>query len=203
VIRGRDLGLVRCDTCELVVHARDPVTGVCPRCDEPLHRRKPNGRARSWALLIAAVALYFPANVLTMMRTVQFPTHRSDTILSGVVYLWQRGSWDLAVLVFAASIVVPLVKLLALALLLVTSRGHSRWHPVARTKLYRVLEAIGHWSMLDVCVVALLTAVVQLGRFATIEPGPAIVPFAAVVVLTMLASASFDPRTIWDSVPRG
>ena len=202
MIRARDLGVVACETCELVM-ADTPVTAAgahlaCPRCGEPVYRRKPNATARAWAYLIAALALYYPANALVMMKTAQFPTRRADTIWSGVVFLWQRGTWDLAIIVFTASILVPLVKLGALAFLLVSARRKSRVRPRARTRLYRALEVVGHWSMLDVFVVSLLTAVVQLGRFAHVAPGPAVLPFAGVVVLTMLASASFDPRAIWD-----
>jgi paraquat-inducible protein A len=201
-VRASDLGVVQCDACELVMRVGTERRGNCPRCREPVRRRKPNAFARSWALLIAAAALYVPANVLTMMRTSQFPDRRSDTIWSGISYLWREGSWELAALVFTASIAVPLVKLCALGVLLVTSRRGSAWRPRARTRLYRLLEVIGHWSMLDVFVVSLLTAVVQLGRFATVSPGPAVLPFAGVVVLTMLASASFDPRAIWDGEAR-
>jgi paraquat-inducible protein A len=196
--RGVDLRLAACDTCELVVHASDPLVGLCPRCGEPVRSRKHNARIRAWAFLSAAAILYIPANTLVMMRTEQFPSHREDTILSGIAFLWAEGSWSLALLVFTASIVIPLVKVAALGLLLVTTGQHSTWRPHGRTLLYRVLEVAGHWSMLDVFVVALLTAVVQLGRFANVEPGPAVLPFAGVVILTMLASSSFDPRAIWD-----
>ena len=205
--RGRELGLSSCPTCELVVNVGCEDLDrrrLCPRCSSPLRIRTHRDRTQAIALLIAATALYFPANVLTIMHTEQFPERRDDTILSGVVYLWQRGSWDLAILVFAASIMVPILKIVALAFLLVTSGRRSEWRPKFRTKLYHLLEVIGHWSMLDVFVVALLTAVVQLGRVAEVAPGPAVIPFAGVVVLTMLASASFDPRAIWDfSAPRG
>ena len=195
-----ELGVVACPLCELVV--RSPgVDADCPRCGELIPRVSRRGLSRCWALVIAAAALYFPANVLPMMNTEQFPMHRSDTIWSGIKFLWNEGSWELAVLVFAASILVPLTKLFALGFLLVTSSRRSTWRPRVRTKLYRALETIGHWSMLDVFVVSLLTAVVQLGRFASVEPGPAVLPFASVVVLTMLASASFDPRTIWAGKP--
>jgi paraquat-inducible protein A len=200
-VRARELGVVACETCELVMKDTHVTVGElvdCPRCGEPIHRRKPNATARAWAYLIAALALYVPANMLVIMKTVQFPRHRADTIWSGVEYLWHRGAWDLALIVFTASILVPIVKLAALALLLVSARRRSHRWPRARTRLYRVLETIGHWSMLDVFVVALLTALVQLGRFASVAPGPAILPFMGVVILTMLASASFDPRTIWD-----
>ncbi len=201
IVRAIDIGLVACETCELVMRYDEKVEGDCPRCGERVEQRKPHALGRSWALVIAAFALYVPTNLLVMMKTEQFPLKRADTIFSGIQYLWTEGSWELAVLVFAASIMVPITKLVALTFLLVLSRRRSTWHPRARTKLYRVLETIGHWSMLDVFVVALLTAVVQLGRFAKVEPGPAVLPFAAVVVLTMLASASFDPRSIWDRGP--
>jgi paraquat-inducible protein A len=196
---GTELGIVRCETCELVMQA-PRAQADCPRCGQPIRERRASSLGRCWALVIAAVALYVPANILPMMNTEQFPMRRSDTIFSGIKFLWTEGSWELAVLVFTASILVPLTKLFALGFLLVTSSRHSQWRPRARTKLYRALEVIGHWSMLDVFVVSLLTAVVQLGRFASVEPGPAVLPFACVVVLTMLASASFDPRTIWDGV---
>jgi paraquat-inducible protein A len=198
VRRAIDLGLVACESCELVMRAGDPITGTCPRCGERIERRKPNSIGRPLAFLIAAAALYVPANTLPMMVTEQFPLHRSDTVLSGIAFLWSEGSWFLATLVFAASVLVPMLKLGALGTLLVTSARHSTWHRRRRTKLYRVLEVVGHWSMLDVFVIALLAAVVQLGRFASVEPGPAVIPFAGVVLMTMLASASFDPRAIWD-----
>jgi paraquat-inducible protein A len=198
VIRAIDVGLVACETCELVMRAQDPITGTCPRCSERIERRKPRSIMRPLAFLIAAMALYVPANTLPIMVTEQFPLHRTDTILSGVAFLWREGSWLLAALVFAASVLVPMLKVGAMGTLLATSAFRSSWRPRGRTKLFRVLEIVGHWSMLDVFVVALLAAVVQLGRFANIEPGPAVVPFAGVVVLTMLASASFDPRAIWD-----
>jgi paraquat-inducible protein A len=200
MIRGHDLGLSSCPTCELVVNVGRDVDRrrLCPRCATPLRIRTRRDRAHALALLIAATALYFPANMLTIVHTEQFPDQRDDTILSGVVYLWHRGSWDLAILVFAASITVPILKIVALGFLMLTSGRQSAWRPKFRTKLYHLLEVIGHWSMLDVFVVALLTAVVQLGRVARVSPGPAVLPFAGVVVLTMLASASFDPRAIWD-----
>ena len=194
--RANELGLVACPTCELVM--RDLGPGDCPRCATPVVPRSRDHLTRVWALVLAAAVLYVPANVLTMMHTAQLTSRRDDTILSGVGYLWHHGSWGLASIVFVASIAVPVVKLGALVMLLITSHRGSTWRPRARTKLYRVLETVGHWSMLDVFVVVLLTAIVQLGAFARVEPGPAVIPFAGVVVLTMLASAAFDPRAIWD-----
>jgi paraquat-inducible protein A len=201
VIRGIDVRLATCHSCELVVRVRDfedHAGAACPRCHASVRFRKRNATTSVIALLVAALALYFPANALTIMYTEQFPERRADTILSGVEFLWDRGSWGLAAIVFAASILVPVLKLGALSFLVVSAARHSAWRPRARTRLYRALEVIGHWSMLDVFVVALLTAVVQLGQFARVTPGPAVLPFAGVVILTMLASASFDARAIWD-----
>jgi paraquat-inducible protein A len=201
MIRGIDVGLATCHNCELIVNIGEvgaTMVGACPRCHTAVRRRKRNVKTQVIALLVGAVALYFPANALTIMYTDQFPMHRADTILSGVRFLWEQDERGLAVLVFTASILVPILKLVALGYLVVTTTRHSAWRPRTRTRLYRVLEIVGHWSMLDVFVVSLLTAVVQLGQFARVAPGPAVLPFAGVVVLTMLASASFDPRAIWD-----
>jgi paraquat-inducible protein A len=125
-----------------------------------------------------------------------------DTILSGVVFLWHSGSWDLALVVFIASIVVPLLKLMALTVLLVSVQRRSVWRPVQRARLYRLVELVGRWSMLDIYVVTVLAALVQIGSLATIKAGPAILPFSAVVVLTMFAAQQFDPRLIWDPLQK-
>jgi paraquat-inducible protein A len=163
-----------------------------------VHFRKPHSLTRTWALLIAAVILYVPANVLPVMHTSSLFGAQTDTIMSGVVYLWVSGSWPLAVVVFTASVLVPLAKIIALAFLAATVQFRSRWQPYQRTRLYRVVELVGRWSMLDIYVIAILVALVQLKAIATIQAGPAAIAFAAVVVLTMVAAMSFDPREIWD-----
>ncbi|HWY25686.1 MAG TPA: PqiA/YebS family transporter subunit [Nevskia sp.] len=198
--RGRDLGLIGCKACGLVLRSSaGGRAGHCPRCDHPLHRRKPDSHARTWALLIAAMILYIPANALPVMHTATLFDAQDNTILSGVVELWKGGAWDLAVIVFTASIAVPLIKMACLALLLLSSRaGSPRWRR-QRTRIYRMVEFIGRWSMLDVFVVALLLSLVRFGLLAEVKAGPGIVAFCAVVVLTMLASMSFDPRLIWDA----
>lgn len=195
------LGLIGChvcgQVCRCVAHGK---VGACPRCGASLHRRKPNSIARTWALLIAAVILYLPANIVPIMRTASLFSSTDNTILSGVVELWVVGSPDLAVIVFIASIMVPVLKFIALAWLLVSvQRKRARWPARQRTRLYGLVEAMGYWSMLDVFVVTLLTGVVQLGPLARVEPLPGVIWFALVVVLTMLASMSFDPRLIWDN----
>jgi paraquat-inducible protein A len=149
-------------------------------------------------LVLAAVLLYLPANLLPVMHTTSWGRVQSDTIMSGVIYFAQTGSWPIALVIFVASIVVPLAKLLILSFLMLTVQRRSRWRPVDRTRLYRVTEVIGRWSMLDVYVVTILVALVNLGNLASIEAGPGAVFFAAVVVITMFAAAGFDPRLIWD-----
>ena len=199
--RARALGLVGCEGCGLVIRstaADCEHPGHCPRCHVVLHARRPDAIRRAWAYLLAAACLYFPANLLPVLVTTRGFDSYSDTILSGVFALWRAGSWDLAIIVFTASIVVPLLKIGAMALLLLTTQRGSRWRMQERAQLYRILEFIGHWSMLDVFAVALLVTLVHFGPLAQVEPGAGIVAFGAVVVLTMLATMSFDPRLIWD-----
>jgi paraquat-inducible protein A len=170
----------------------------CRRCGAALHLRKPNSIARTWAYLIAAYIMYVPANVLPIMHTGSMFGAQSDTIMSGVAYLWHSGSWHLALVVFIASVLVPLVKMLCLTLLLISVQRGWTERALERTKLYRILEFIGPWSMLDVYVVTILVALVQLKSLATIQPGPAAAAFGAVVVLTMFAAMAFDPRLLWE-----
>jgi paraquat-inducible protein A len=197
-------GLLVCLDCGLLARAVPRVDEQdCPRCGAQLHFRKPNSIARAWAFLIAAMILYIPANVLPVMETGSLFGAQTDTILSGVVYLWTSGSWVLAVVVFIASIVVPLAKIIALVFLLVSVRLRSKWQPQQRTRLYRLIELAGPWSMLDIYVITILVALVQIKGLATIQAGPAAIAFGAVVVLTMLAAMSFDPRLIWDPLENG
>ncbi len=142
--------------------------------------------------------MYIPANVLPVMQTRSILGSQDDTIMSGVVFLWTSGSWPLAVLVFFASVTVPLLKLIAMTVLVVTARRRSTWQPMQRLRLYRLVEFVGRWSMMDVYVVTILVALVQMKTLATISPGPGAVAFGAVVVLTMSAAMTFDPRSIWD-----
>lgn len=193
------LGLIGCHVCGQVCRSRaEGRCGACPRCGASLHRRKPDSVVRTWALLLAAMILYVPANIIPIMRTSSLFDSDDNTILSGVAQLWNAGSPDLAVIVFFASIMVPVLKFLALGWLLISVRRRTRWPRRQRGKLYRLVEALGYWSMLDVFVVTMLTGVVQLSPMASVEPLPGVTWFALVVILTMLASMSFDPRLIWD-----
>ncbi len=195
-------GLCSCHVCNLVSRRGHVAPAHCPRCGASLHFRKPGSVARCWALLIAAYILYIPANLLTMMETGSLFNYRKDTIVSGVIELWRTGSWVIAIIVFIASVTIPLLKLISLTLLLVSVQRRSKWHPRQRTRLYRLVEFVGRWSMLDIYVVTLLAAVVQLGNMAIVKAGPAALAFGAVVVLTMFASMQFDPRLIWDPLQK-
>lgn len=193
-------GLFACHDCGLLSKAAPRAhAGRCPRCGAALHFRKPESIARTWAFLIAAITLYIPANALPMMDTSSLFGAQRDTIMSGVVYLWTSGAWPLAVIVFIASVAVPMLKIMALVFLVVTAQRRSRGMLGPRTKIYRIVEFVGRWSMLDIYVVTLLVALVQFNALATIKAGPAAIAFGAVVVLTMFAAMSFDPRLIWDA----
>ena len=195
--RAIDLGLAGCHACGLVLRSGDGEMH-CPRCHSVLHLRKPASITRTWALLITAVILYIPANVLPVMRTAYLGNESADTIMSGVVYFLLHGDWPLALVIFVASVLVPLLKVMALVYLLISVQRQSRIRLRERTVLFRVTELIGRWSMVDVFVVAVLGALVQMGNLATIYPGLGATAFGAVVVLTMLAAQTFDPRLIWD-----
>jgi len=200
---ARQLGLLSCHDCHLLSEAPSGTTHehlTCPRCGAALHERKPNSLARTWALVCAATILYIPANVLPMTVTSALGTTQADTIMSGVIYFIHSGSWEIAAVIFIASVFVPLLKLLILIILLISVQLRSHWRPKDRTMLYRLTEMVGRWSMLDVYVVTILVALVKLGAVASIEAGPAAVYFAAVVVITMIAAESFDPRLIWDAL---
>jgi paraquat-inducible protein A len=194
-------GLLSCTACGLLcAPSANGDACNCPRCGARLSSRKPNSIARTWAFLIAAYIMYIPANLMPIMETRSLFGEQNDTIMSGVVFLWVSGSWPLALLVFCASIFVPLLKLFSLTVLTISVQRKSAWHPHQRAKLYRFVDLIGRWSMLDIYVVTLLVALVQLKSFAAIQAGPGAMAFGAVVVLTLLSANSFDPRFIWDFV---
>lgn len=165
-----------------------------------MHSRKPASEMRAWALVIAALIFYLPANLYPVMVTSSLGYARPDTIISGVIYFITTGSWHLALIILVASILVPLVKLLILMYLLLSVRFAWIWRPVDRTRLYHVIEVIGRWSMVDIFAVTTMVALVRMEALGTVDAGPAAPFFAAVVVITMFATASFDPRLIWDAL---
>jgi paraquat-inducible protein A len=199
---ARNAHLLSCHSCHLLSRVpsadKHPVL-VCPRCGASLHPRKPNSIKRTWALILAACIFYIPANVLPITTVVSLGNAQSDTIMSGVIYFIKTGMWPIALVIFVASILVPLLKLLILTFLVISVQRRSTWRQKDRTRLYRIIEAIGRWSMMDIYVVTILVALVNLGSLATIRAQPGAVFFAAVVVITIIAAMSFDPRLIWDA----
>ncbi|EHP38635.1 paraquat-inducible protein A [Cupriavidus basilensis OR16] len=193
------LGLLSCHACAALI-PRALEGEPCPRCGATLHHRKPRSLSRAWAFLLAAYMLYVPANLLPVMVTQSILGTQRDTIFSGVVYLWTSGAHLLAIVVLIASIVVPLLKMAILTLLLLTVQFRSSWRIRQQTRLYGLVELIGRWSMLDIFVVTLLASLVRAGSLATVVPGGGAIAFGAVVVLTMMALLSFDPRLLWDSL---
>ena len=197
---------IGCECCGLVsARSTEPEDSAgneapaqhCPRCGHTLHWRKPMSLQRTWACLVASAVLYVPANALPIMSTTTAFRETSYTLMGGIAELWLDHAYGLAVLVFVASIVVPMLKIGSLALLAWSVRRAPRWRPLERARLFGMVEAVGHWSMLDVYVVVLLVAMVRFGDLADAHPEPGLLAFAAVVVLTMLAAQSFDPKLIW------
>lgn len=198
VATAASLGLLACPHCDAVW--RDAQEGEpCGRCGTRLYTRKPYSLNRTWAFLIAACIMYIPANLLPVMITRTLFGAQYDTILSGVIYFWVSGAYGLAAIIFIASFLVPLFKLTVLILLALLAQRGSAWRRPERAKLYHIIEIIGRWSMLDVFVDTFTVALIQLQPLMFVEPGPGVLFFAAVVVLTMIAAESFDPRLIWDS----
>ncbi len=200
IITARNAGLIACHSCHfLCAQGNRSADRICPRCGAGLHDRKPNSIARTWALVLAAILFYIPANLLPITVVISLGKAQSDTIMSGVIYFVHSGMWPIALVIFVASVFVPLLKLLILIYLLISVQRKSTWRQKDRTKLYRITEIIGRWSMVDIFVVTILVALVHLGGLATIHAGPGALFFGAVVVTTIFAAISFDPRLIWDT----
>ena len=199
-MRAIDAGIVVCNEChELNRQEPDSTSQTCTRCGAIVHARRPNSIARTWALLIAASILYIPANILPIMTVSTLGQGSPDTIMSGVIQLVQHGMFPIAAVVFVASILVPTFKLVGIALLLFSVQRHQPLSARQRIVMYRFIEFIGRWSMLDIFVIAILVAVVNFGRLASVEANLGAAAFASVVILTMLAAVTFDPRLIWDN----
>jgi len=190
-------GLIACKTCGLIQQVEgeaETQTVKCARCDTTLHKFRPNSRARTAALALAALVLYFPANIYPILIMEYAGKHSENTVFGGVTTLYRDGVWFVATIVFAASILIPLLKLIGL-LFLVTYSGNQLQRE--RTWIYKFVSVMGPWAMLDVFLLAVAVALVRFGKFASVIPGPGVVSFTALVVLTIMASSSFDPRLIW------
>lgn len=195
-------GWQSCEACGLLSRpAPGDDDGRCPRCGEEVAFRKHRSIERTWAFVIAAAVCYVPANLLPVMVTTTAAGSAPDTIMEGVILLWSPTGWPLSLIVLFASIMIPSAKILALVYLLITVQRGSIANNEQRIRLYRTVELIGRWSMVDVFVDTFTAALVQLQPLMAVEPGPGLFFFAAVVVFTMLAVESFDPRLIWDAVP--
>ena len=197
---ARSIDAVACSTCGLLVSNRYQARRgpLCPRCGAVLYSRKPDSMSRTWGLLIAAIILYIPANVYPILTVISFGRETTSTIIGGVIDLAASGQWVVAAIVFVASVFVPVFKILALLFLVLSVQLKWRARPRSRTLLYRFTEFIGRWSMIDIFMISILIALVKLQALATVTAGPGAIAFAAVVIITMFAAMTFDPRLIWD-----
>lgn len=199
VPRGANKGLAGCHVCEKVA----PASLVhCPRCGSHLHLRKRNSISRTLALVAAAAAMYVPANILPIMSFRELGVLTESTIVEGLVQFWNAGSYPIALVIFTASILIPILKIIALLWLCGAAKGILPYSAKMLGKVYWVTELMGRWSMVDIFVVAILVTMVQLGNYMTVTPGPGALAFAGVVILTMLAAMSFDPKLLWDQLER-
>jgi paraquat-inducible protein A len=195
---GLGAGLLGCHSCGRLTPMQGDSAQTCDRCGERLHSRRPDSINRTWSLLIAAVIFYIPANLIPITLTTALGKTEGDTIMQGVIYFLGSGEWPIALVIFTASIMVPTLKIIALTYLLVSAQRRSLNARLSRAKIYRAVEFVGRWSMIDVFVVTIMVALVQMGSVANVEAGQGAIYFCGVVILTMLAAASFDPRLIWD-----
>ena len=193
-------GIVACETCGLLSRPSRPgEAATCPRCGKTAAFRRRESIQDTWAYILAAAICYVPANLLPVMTTRTIRYDEPNTVIGGVLYFYNTGSWELALIVLVASVVIPLGKLASLAYLLVSVQRGSTARSAERTRLFRMLKIIGRWSMLDVFVVAFVVALIQFQPLMSVVPGPGVLFFAAVVILTIFAADSFDPRLIWDA----
>ncbi|WP_269617552.1 paraquat-inducible protein A [Zhongshania sp. BJYM1] len=200
-ISAQQRGIARCNDCGKLSHLQildNKIAAACPRCGSALSFRKPQSLQRSWAYTLAALALLIPANMLPILTVISFGQGDPDTIMSGVVKLWVSDLQAIAAIVFIASIAVPVLKLIILVILMLVVQLQLPLSRQQCTVLYRFIHFIGRWSMLDLFMISILVTLVHLGNIATVESGPAATAFAAVVVITLFAANSFDPRLIWD-----
>lgn len=201
-VTAQSIDAVSCPVCCLLVSNsyRRARSNHCPRCDSELSSRKKNSLKRTWALLIAAAIFYVPANIYPILTLVSFGKSTTNTIIGGVIELVHAGQWTIAAIVFIASIVVPIFKIVALFFLVISVQFNVAWQPRKRAVLYRFTEFIGRWSMIDIFMISILIALVKLQAIATVEAGVGAIAFAAVVIITMFAAMTFDPRLIWDKL---
>jgi paraquat-inducible protein A len=198
---GKEAGLLLCHVCHKVIPLTDLAPEkkpLCPRCSEPVHLRKQNSISRSWALVICAAILTLPANLLPIMSVAYLGNPDASTIMDGIIYFFKEGSYGIGAIILTASVLVPLFKIFGMSLILLSI--HYQWQSWNRHKslMFRFIEFVGRWSMLDIFVITLLCALVQFGKLSTVDAAPAAFYFTGVVLCTMFAAISFDPRLLWD-----
>ncbi len=205
-MKALEAGLACCEVCHQILRIPSPKTedraALCPRCRSVVHARKPESIQRTWALTLAGIIFYIPANLLPMMHVETIAGTQSDTIMSGVIYFIQTGAYLIGAVIFIASILVPVLKILILIALLLSVQRRFPYLRRRRQKLYQLTELVGRWSMVDIYVVSIMVALVQFGALTRIQAGLGAVFFLLVVIVTMLAAMSFDPRLIWDRSPK-
>lgn len=199
-LTGREAGLMLCHDCHLVIpEPEDGSEAICPRCCARVHMRKPNSMTYTWALVITSFIFLFPANLLPIMRVDYLGSQDYSTIMDGIIYFFKEGSYGIGIVILTASVLVPVFKIAGIILILLSI--HFRWESWLRhkTMMFRFIEFIGRWSMLDIFIIALLTVLVNFGFFSTISAASAATYFCCVVISTMLAASTFDTRLIWDA----
>jgi paraquat-inducible protein A len=202
-VTGKDAGLILCHNCHQVIPVPEAETEctdvICPRCCTAVHLRSPDSMSYTWALVLTSLILCFPANILPIMKVDYMGTVEASTIMDGIIYFFKEGSYGIGIVILTASILVPIFKIVGIILILLSIQ--FKWTSWLRHKtiMFRVIEFIGRWSMLDIFVIALLTVLVNFGFFSTIEAAPAATYFCGVVISTMLAAIMFDTRLIWDA----
>ena len=197
-LTGKQAGLVLCSECHTIHHHLDEVRKKCSCCGADLHQRKPDSINRTLALLITSMILFIPANTMTIMNVTYFGRDDPSTIIGGVIILLQIGSYSVAFVVFVASIIVPLFKMIGILMILLSLKYRLNMTDRQRIRMFRFIEFIGRWSMLDIFVISILAALVNISGVAVITAGHAATAFGTVVVLTMLAANTFDTRLLWD-----
>ena len=198
-LTARGAGLVNCLDCHLLTPKGDAALQMrCPRCGARLHLRKSNGMARTWAMLSTSIILLFPANLLPIMTVTSLGEKEPNTIIEGIEHFVQSGDYFIAIIIFIASILVPVFKVVGIMLIMISIQKRWKTWLKHRTLMFRTIKFIGRWSMLDIFVIAVMVALVNFGTLTSITPAPAATYFAAVVISTMLASNTFDTRLIWE-----
>lgn len=191
-------GLVLCNVCGKLIRVKTARESACPRCGTKVYARIPDSISQTWALVTTAFLLLIPANILPIGNVIHFGKGKPDTIISGVLSLIHEGMIPIAILVFVASIIVPLFKLIGISILLLAIQFKWKLNTFQCTMMYRFITIIGRWSMLDLFMLSILVALVDMGAVATVTPGPGATAFASVVVITVFAAKRFDPRLLWD-----